>query len=170
MGGDAGPGPAHFRRVFGHLPTGVTVVTAFAGAGEEPVGMAANSVTSVSLDPPLLLLCPALTSTTWPTLREAGRFCVNVLAHDHEEVSRQFAAAGVDRFAGVSWHPGRAGPALDDGVAWIDCEIDAEHPAGDHTIVLARVLDLDVSGTYRPLVFFGGRYGTFAPFERAPDT
>ncbi len=162
----AGPDPSHFRQVLGHLPTGVTVVTAF---GEEPVGMAANSVTSVSLQPPLLLICPARTSTTWPLLREAGRFCVNVLAHGHEEVSRQFAASGVDRFAGVAWHERRAGPALDEAVAWIDCEIDAEHPAGDHTIVIAKVLDLDVSGAYRPLVFFGGRYGTFAPFEGDPN-
>jgi 3-hydroxy-9,10-secoandrosta-1,3,5(10)-triene-9,17-dione monooxygenase reductase component len=162
---DVGPGPdqAHFRRVFGHLPTGVTVVTAFSDG--EPVGMAANSVTSVSLDPPLLLLCPARSSTTWPTLREAKRFCVNVLAHGHEEVSRQFAALDVDRFAGVPWHERPAGPALDEAVAWIDCEIDAEYPAGDHTVVIAKVLDLDVSGAYRPLVFFGGKYGTFAPFE-----
>lgn len=163
MSGAEGIDAAHFRRVFGHLPTGVTVVTAF-GEGE-PLGMAANSVTSVSLEPPLLLVCPARTSTTWPALRKAGSFCVNVLARDHEAVSRQFAAAGVDRFAGVAFHRRRAGPALDEAVAWIDCEIDAEHPAGDHTIVIARVLDLDVSGAYRPLVFFGGRYGTFAPFE-----
>lgn len=154
---------AHFRRVFGHLPTGVTVVTAF--VGESPVGMAANSVTSVSLEPPLLLICPARTSTTWPALRDARRFCVNVLAHEHERVSRQFAATGVDRFEGVPWHRRQAGPALDEAVAWIDCELDAEHPAGDHTIAIAKVLDLDVSGAYRPLVFFGGRYGTFAPVE-----
>ncbi|MBS1678827.1 MAG: flavin reductase family protein [Actinobacteria bacterium] len=163
MSDSGGVDAAHFRRVFGHLPTGVTVVTAF--GVEEPVGMAANSVTSVSLEPPLLLLCPARASTTWPSLRERGRFCVNVLAHDHEGLSRRFAASGIDRFAGVPWHRRQAGPALDGAVAWIDCEIDAEHAAGDHTVVIARVLDLGVSGAYRPLVFFGGRYGTFAPAE-----
>jgi 3-hydroxy-9,10-secoandrosta-1,3,5(10)-triene-9,17-dione monooxygenase reductase component len=158
-----GPDRERFRRVFGHLPTGVTVVTATLEG--EPVGMAANSVTSVSLRPPLLLLCPALSSTTWPSLRQAGRFCVNVLAHDHEVVSRQFAASGIDRFDGVPWHARGTGPALDEAIAWIDCEIEAEHPAGDHTVVIAKVLDLDVSGAYQPLVFFGGRYGTFAPLD-----
>lgn len=156
-----GPDPQRFRQVFGQLPTGVTVVTATLAG--EPVGMAANSVTSVSLEPPLLLICPARSSTTWPSLRAAGGFCVNVLAHGHEAVSRRFAASGIDRFEGVPWHPRPRGPALDEANAWIDCEIEAEHDAGDHTVVIARVLDLDVSGGYRPLVFFGGRYGTFAP-------
>jgi len=157
------PDPQRFRQVFSHLPTGVTVVTAtLEGA---PVGMAANSVTSVSLQPPLLLICPARSSTTWPSLRQAGGFCVNVLAHGHEHVSRRFAASGIDRFEGVAWHPREGGPALDEAIAWIDCEIEAEHEAGDHTVVIARVLDLDVSGGYQPLVFFGGRYGTFAPHE-----
>jgi 3-hydroxy-9,10-secoandrosta-1,3,5(10)-triene-9,17-dione monooxygenase reductase component len=146
-----------FRHVLGHLPTGVTVVTAYAEHG--PAGMAANSVTSVSLDPPLVLVCPAKTSTTWPAIHRAGRFCVNVMAGHHEEICRQFARRGADRFKGVRWFDRPAGPGLSDAVAWIDCEIRDEHDAGDHTIVVASVLDMDAAREQAPLVFFRGRYG-----------
>ena len=101
---------SEFRRVLGHLPTGVTVVTAYAADGAL-AGMAANSLTSVSLDPPLVLICPAKTSTTWPALREAGTFCVNVMASHHEPLCRRFAQRGADRFADVAWHSRSAGPA-----------------------------------------------------------
>ena len=117
-----------FREVLGHLPTGVTVVTAHHRTG--PVGMSSNSVTSVSLDPPLILFCPAKASKTWPKIRESGAFCVNVFAAHHEETSRQFSRVGVDRFAGVTWHARPSGPALDEAVAWIECAIDAEYEAG----------------------------------------
>lgn len=153
--------PAAFRRVLGHLPTGVTVITAFGGSG--PVGMACNSVTSVSLDPPLISFCPARTSETWPRLRAAGRFCINVMADHHEQATRAFARKDVDRFAGVSHHRRIGGPALDDAVAWLDCEIHAEHEAGDHVIVVARVVGLGASDGAEPLMFFRGTYGTFAP-------
>jgi flavin reductase (DIM6/NTAB) family NADH-FMN oxidoreductase RutF len=150
-----------FRHVLGHLPTGVTVVTAHHPGG--PVAMSANSVTSVSLEPPLILFCPAKSSTSWPRIHESGRFCVNVFAAHHEEISRRFAAQGVDRFAGVAWHSRPAGPALDDAVAWIECTIDAEHEAGDHLIVVGAVDQLDVrEGDADPLVFFRGRYGSFS--------
>jgi flavin reductase (DIM6/NTAB) family NADH-FMN oxidoreductase RutF len=149
-----------FRHVLGHLPTGVTVVTANAADG--PTGMAANSVTSVSLDPPLILLCPAKSSSTWPAIRDAGRFCVNILAGHHEEITRQFARKDTDRFQGVARHERSGGPGLDDAVAWIECEIHAEHDAGDHTIVVATVLAIEAAEAAVPLVFFRGRYGTFA--------
>jgi 3-hydroxy-9,10-secoandrosta-1,3,5(10)-triene-9,17-dione monooxygenase reductase component len=152
---------AEYRRVLGHLPTGVTVLTAF-GAGGRPTGLAANSLTSVSLDPPLILVCPAKTSTTWPTIRAAGAFCVNVMASHHEPLCRRFARRHVDRFAGVGWRTGPAGPALDDAIAWLQCEITAEHDAGDHTIVLAAVSEIEAAADGNPLVFFKGRYGTFA--------
>jgi 3-hydroxy-9,10-secoandrosta-1,3,5(10)-triene-9,17-dione monooxygenase reductase component len=150
-----------YRQVLGHLPTGVTVVTAFQRGGE-PAGMAANSLTSVSLEPPLILVCPAKSSTTWPLIREVGRFCVNVMASHQAELCRRFAAVGADRFAEVEWHSRPSGPALDDAIAWLDCEICDEHDAGDHTIVIAQVASLDASGDGVPLVFFKGRYGTFA--------
>jgi 3-hydroxy-9,10-secoandrosta-1,3,5(10)-triene-9,17-dione monooxygenase reductase component len=150
-----------FRQVLGHLPTGVTVVTAHHRDG--PVDMSANSVTSVSLDPPLILFCPAKSSTSWPRIREGGRFCVNVFAVHHEEFSRRFAARGVDRFAGVAWHERPSGPALDDAVAWIECTIDAVHEAGDHVIVVGAVDGLDIrEGDASPLLFFRGQYGSFS--------
>jgi 3-hydroxy-9,10-secoandrosta-1,3,5(10)-triene-9,17-dione monooxygenase reductase component len=156
---------AHFRNVLGHLPTGVTVVTAFDNG--EPVGMSSNSVTSVSLDPPLILFCPAKASTTWPQIRAHGRFCVNVFAAHHEQASRGFSRVGVDRFEGVEWHERPAGPALDDAVAWIECTIDACHDAGDHEIVVGAVDHLDLSaGDPEPLVFFRGRYGSFTIRQR----
>jgi 3-hydroxy-9,10-secoandrosta-1,3,5(10)-triene-9,17-dione monooxygenase reductase component len=147
------------RFVMAHLPTGVTVVAASTPDG--PTGMAANSFVSVSLDPPLVLFCPAKSSTTWPPIREVGQFCINVMAGHHEELCRQFARKGADRFAGVDWHASQCGPALDDAVAWLDCELEAEHEAGDHTIAVARVLDLGAAPEVAPLVFFRGVYGTF---------
>jgi len=149
-----------FRQVLGHLPTGVTVVSAHGAAG--PVGMAANSVTSVSLEPPLMLFCPAKSSTTWPPIRDSGRFTVNVFAAHHEEMSRRFSARGVDRFEGVAWHPGDAGPVLDEAIAWIECTIDAIHEGGDHLIVVGAVDELGIrDAEVEPLVFFRGRYGSF---------
>ena len=153
--------PYVFRRVLGHLPTGVTVITAQHQDG--PVGMACNSVTSVSLEPPLIAFCPARESETWQALRAAGRFCVNVMAEHHEIATRAFARKGIDRFAGVAHHPRPGGPALDDAVAWLDCQIRAEYEAGDHLIVVADVVGLEARDDAAPLVFFRGAYGTFLP-------
>ncbi len=152
---------SEYRRVLGHLPTGVTVVTAFRGDGA-PTGMAANSVTSVSLDPPMILVCPAKSSATWPEIRDARRFCVNFMASHHAELSVRFARKDVDRFEGVDWHARPGGPALDDAIAWLQCEIYDEHDAGDHTVVIAVVNDIEASAEGAPLVFFKGQYGTFS--------
>ena len=157
--GRAAVSAGRFREVFGHLPTGVTVITAFGPDG--PIGMAANSVTSVSLDPPLLLFCPAKSSTTWPGLRAAKRFCVNIMAGHHAHLARQFAASSVDRYAGVDFEPGATGPVLDGALAWLHCDLYEEHDAGDHTIAVARVTELDTAAGHEPLVFFRGAYGTF---------
>jgi flavin reductase (DIM6/NTAB) family NADH-FMN oxidoreductase RutF len=150
-----------FRHVLGHLPTGVTVVAA--NGAEGPVGMAANSVTSVSLDPPMILFCPAKSSSTWPRIRAVGEFCVNVLANHHEELSRRFAAKDADRFAGVRYEHRPTGPAIAGAVAWIECRLDDEHEAGDHTIAVARVVAIEAppAVSHDPLVFFCGRYGSF---------
>jgi flavin reductase (DIM6/NTAB) family NADH-FMN oxidoreductase RutF len=133
--------------------------------------MAANSVTSVSLDPPLVLVCAAKSSTTWPGIRASGRFCLNVMAAGHEAICRRFAAKGSERFGGVEWHSRPAGPGLDEAVAWIECALREEHDAGDHVIAVADVLALEAAGeAHSPLVFFRGRYGTFTPelgFSRA---
>ncbi|MGX5656562.1 flavin reductase family protein [Geodermatophilus nigrescens] len=150
--------PRVMRDVLGHFASGVTVVTAH--TGEEPIGFTCQSFSSLSLDPPLVALAPARTSTTWPRLRDLGRFCVNVLAEDQSGLSAAFARSGADKFAGVGWRPSRQGsPVLDGVVAWIDCALWAEYDGGDHTIVAARVLDLGADPGRRPLLFHRGSYG-----------
>jgi 3-hydroxy-9,10-secoandrosta-1,3,5(10)-triene-9,17-dione monooxygenase reductase component len=96
-----------FRRVLGQVPTGVALITATTPTG--PAGMAVNSFTSVSLDPPLVSFCAALTSSTWPRIQAAGAFSVNVLGEHHAEVSRRFAQKGADRFAGLGHRSGATG-------------------------------------------------------------
>lgn len=151
---------AHYRRVLGHFATGVTVICAVDGG--EPVGMAANSFTSVSLVPPLVLFCADHDSTTWPRIRAAGAFCVNVLAEDQEELCRLFATKGADRFGGVGWHAAPSGSPIIAGVlAWIDCRIADVHEAGDHAIVVGRVLAMDAAAHGKPLLFYRGGYGRF---------
>jgi flavin reductase (DIM6/NTAB) family NADH-FMN oxidoreductase RutF len=151
---------AHFRTVLGHFPTGVTVITAMGDDG--PTGLAVGSFFSVSLDPPLVGFCPNKASSSWPSIRSKGVFCVNILAEDQEDLCRVFAAKGGDKFAGVGYHTSSTGsPRLHDVLAWIDCEIDAVHDAGDHEICIGRVKELEVERREGPLVFFRGGYGRF---------
>ncbi|MEI4271566.1 flavin reductase family protein [Klenkia sp. LSe6-5] len=150
--------PRVMRDVLGHFASGITVVTAVEESG--PIGFTCQSFSSLSLDPPLVAFAPARTSRTWPRLRAAGRFCVNVLADDQDALSTQFARSGTDKFAGVGWTPSAHGsPVLDGVVAWIDCALYAEHEGGDHTIVVGRVLDLGATAERTPLVFHRGAYG-----------
>lgn len=153
---------ATFRRVLGHYPTGVCVVTAVEADGA-PTGMVVGSFTSVSLDPPLVAFFPDRKSTSWPRIEKVGKFCVNVLGSDQQPLCRQFAASGADKFAGVSHRVSANGsPILDGVVAWIDCTLDVVHEAGDHYIVLGRVIALEVDRPTSPLLFFQGGYGAFA--------
>ncbi len=155
--------PVHFRRVLGHYPTGVSLVTALDDEGA-PVGMVVGSFTSVSMDPALVAYFAMVTSRSYAQIRSSGRFCVNVLAADQEPLSRSFASRGPDKFAGLSWHAAPSGsPILDDAVAWIDCETEVVHSAGDHDIVIGRVIDLDVAAPRPSLLFFRGGYGSFSP-------
>lgn len=152
-----------FRRVLGHYPTGVCVVTATEPEGGS-TGMIVGSFTSVSLNPPLVAFFPDKSSTSWPRIERAGKFCVNVLASDQQELCRCFAAKGGDKFANVSYRlSANESPVLDDVVAWIDCTLDAVHEAGDHFIVLGRVVELDIARADEPMLFFRGQYGNFAP-------
>jgi len=150
--------PAVMRDVLGHFASGVTVVTAATGAG--PIGFTCQSFSSLSLDPPLVAFAPARTSRTWPQLRGIGRFCVNVLAEGQDDVSQNFARSVTDKFEGVPWEPSPHGsPVLEEVVAWIDGELWAEYDGGDHTIVVARVLDLGAHPDRRPLLYHRGAYG-----------
>jgi 3-hydroxy-9,10-secoandrosta-1,3,5(10)-triene-9,17-dione monooxygenase reductase component len=154
------PDPATFRTVLGHFATGVGIVTAF--DGDEPVGMACNSFTSLSLEPPLVLFCAAKSSTTWPRIQRARKWAVNILGEDDEEVCRLFAEKGADRFRHVQYTTGRSGaPIFRDLLAFVDCETEAEYDAGDHVIVVGRVLELGYASEGKPLLFYRGGYGRF---------
>ncbi|MFJ8646159.1 flavin reductase family protein [Streptomyces sp. NPDC093546] len=146
-----------FRDILGRFTTGVVLVTAQAAHG--PVGMAVNSFTSVSLDPPLIALCAAYTSTTWPDIRATGSFAVTILGERHAELCRLFSERGADRFTGRDWAYTRAGhPIPADGLAWLDCEITAIHPTGDHELVVASAAEGALAETAEPLVFHAGRF------------
>lgn len=150
---------AEFRRVLGHYPTGVTVVTGVENGS--PAGLAIGSFGSVSLDPPLVMFCPGKSSNSWPTIQASGSFCVNVLADDQAAVSSLFAGRDPDKFAGVAWSTRATGsPVIDGCLAWIDCTIETVHEGGDHWIVVGRVADLGVGrADSGPLIFFKGGYG-----------
>jgi flavin reductase (DIM6/NTAB) family NADH-FMN oxidoreductase RutF len=153
--------PAVFRHVLSHVPTSVVVVTGVRPDGSK-AGMVVGSFTSISLDPQLVGFYPAHTSTSWPPIREAGRFVVNVLAQGQGDLARRFARKGGDKFQGldVAPAPQTGAPILREGVvAWIECEMDREIELGDHFLVVGRVLGLDVvSGDDHPMVFSRGAY------------
>ncbi|HEX8095588.1 flavin reductase family protein [Jatrophihabitans sp.] len=165
-----GPDADLLRHVLGHYPTGVAVITAHTENG--PVGMAMNSFTSLSLDPPLVLFCPAASSTTWPALREVGKVAINVLSAGQEGLSRKFATKAVDRFSDASWSVGENGaPLLHDALGWLECTVRSESPGGDHTVVIAEIERMNVHWEItEPLVFFRGRYypGMTAAVESEP--
>jgi flavin reductase (DIM6/NTAB) family NADH-FMN oxidoreductase RutF len=157
---------SRFRHVLGHFATGVAVITAITPSG--PVGMAVSSFTSVSLEPPLVAFLPDKSSTSWPKIRGAGVFCVNILSAGQEELCARFARKGIDKFAGVSWRAAPSGaPILEGGMAWIDCELTQTFESGDHFIAIGRVVQLEAAEYGVPLVFFQGGYGHFA-LPRSP--
>lgn len=152
------PSPSELRRHLGYFATGVTVITAL--DRERPVGFACQSFSSVSLDPPLVLFCVDKSSRSWPRIRRAGRFCVNVLAEDQQELCSRFGSRQGRKFEGLSWTPSRWGsPVLDDVLVRVHAEVAEVHPAGDHDIVLGRVLELEAVRDGRPLVFYRGSFG-----------
>ena len=154
----AAPDARSFRDALGRFPTGVAFVTA--APDGEPAGLIINSLTAVSLEPPLISFCPSRSSLTWSRMRRARRFGVNVLGRQHERFARRATPAGSDRFAGVDWQQARGGvPLLTDALATLECEIVAEHPAGDHWIIVGRVDDLRIPPINDPLIFFAGAFG-----------
>lgn len=146
-----------FREVLGHFSTGVTVITAMTPAG--PVGFTCQSFSSLSLSPPLVLVLPGKSSTSWPQIASTGKFCVNVLAEDQQHISAAFARKGADKFDGVSWAPSPQGlPILDGSCAWIESDIEESYPGGDHLIVTGRVRHLGSCSDSSPLLFHRGQY------------
>ena len=155
------PDAAKLRRVLGSFVTGVTVVTTRDGDGV-PCGFTANSFTSVSLDPPLVLVCVGHTVEGLEVYRECGRFAVNILADSQRVLSETFATERPNRFAGVRWTEGSHGsPILEGCVACLECAPVQRIEAGDHMILVGRVLGCEDS-TGRPLAYWRGGYRRLA--------
>ena len=152
---------ATYRQIMGNFATGVVVVTGL--VDDQPVGFAAQSFVSLSLDPPLVGFSPAKSSLSWPKIRASGQFGINILGEDQQKVCADMAQSGVDKFANVQWQLGLTGvPKLDGVLAFIECSIEDEHDAGDHTIVVGRVRDCArVQGESAPLLYFRSAYGSF---------
>jgi flavin reductase (DIM6/NTAB) family NADH-FMN oxidoreductase RutF len=156
---------ATFFSIMSAFPTGVAVVTCV-DEGGAPRGLTTNAVTSVSADPPLLLVCVDRTSRTLPALLRTRRFAVNVVATGRDDVATVFASKAEDKFAGVAWAAGETGAPLlvEDALAWAECEIDQEIEAGDHRILVGRVVaGRPPEPESLPLVYFRRSYGRFAP-------
>jgi flavin reductase (DIM6/NTAB) family NADH-FMN oxidoreductase RutF len=151
---------ARFRRALGRHAAGVVVVT-----GPGPVGLTATSLTSVSLDPPLVSFCVSRDSTTWPDLRQAEFFAVNVLAGDQAAVASRFADRGIDRFGSpTSWRPGPYDvPILGGVAAHLLCEPYDTIALGDHWLVVGLVIGSELGQSGEPLLYHHGRYGAFDP-------
>ena len=146
-----------FRDALGRLATGVAFITA--APGGQPAGLIVNSLTSVSLEPPLIAFAPSRNSHTWSRMRRTRRFGVNILGRQHEPFARRATPGGADRFAGLNWEHGHLGvPLLTNALAALECEIVAEHPTGDHWIVVGHVNNLRIPPTQDPLIFFAGAF------------
>jgi len=157
MGVDAG----EFRSVLGHFASGVVLITGMSEG--EPAGLTCQSFFSLSLDPPLVAVAPGKNSTSWPKVSSSGSICMNILSDEQEPLAWTFAQTGADKFAGVGWVPAAHGaPRLHDALAWVDGVIEDVFDTGDHWLVTVRVVDLE-SRPGRPLLFYRGGFGGFAP-------
>jgi 3-hydroxy-9,10-secoandrosta-1,3,5(10)-triene-9,17-dione monooxygenase reductase component len=154
--------PETMKATMGAFCSGVVVVTALNDhPGAEPLGFTCQSFTSLSLDPPLISINPARSSTTWPRIRDVGRFAVNILAEDHAHLSNRFAKSGTDKYAGVAWSYAPNGSPILDGVsAWIECSIWREYDGGDHTVVVGEVTAMSHDPARNPLIYYRGSYPT----------
>lgn len=152
---------AELRQVYGCYPSGVAAVCAMVHG--EPVGLAASSFTSVSVEPPLVSICIRNDSRTWPRLKSAARLGLSVLAESHAEACRSLSRKDGDRFAGVPWTELANGAVfVSRASAWLDCRPRSEVQAGDHTIVVLEVCALDADADIPPLVFHGSRFRRIA--------
>lgn len=151
------PTTKELRGMFAAFATGVTAVAAL--VDDRPVGLAANSFTSVSLEPALVSVCADLKSTTWPILRTRPRLGISILAAGHEQACLRLASRSGDRFAGLDLRTSADGAVFVEGVgAWMECSLEAEYPAGDHDILLLRVHDIGADTAVAPLVFHGSGF------------
>jgi flavin reductase (DIM6/NTAB) family NADH-FMN oxidoreductase RutF len=150
-----------FVRVMGSLASGVTVITVM-GKDAQPHGFTASAVTSLSLEPRMLLVCINQRSSTLNVIKEAGSFAVNILSTDQQETAQQFATMREGRFGGVRWRPGQAtgAPVLDGSLAYAECRLTDTSRGGDHVILMGEIVAGDAHEA-EPLLYFRGRYGTY---------
>ncbi len=146
-----------FRSLLGHFAAGVTVITT-TGPDGKPYGLTATAFTSVSLDPPLILVCVDKRSDSHPQLMRAEAFCVSFLRVEQQAISNRFAKSGVDKFEGTATGVGVTGvPYVADALAHLECAMEQRIDAGDHTLFLGRVLDGGL-GSGEPLLYYRGAY------------
>jgi flavin reductase (DIM6/NTAB) family NADH-FMN oxidoreductase RutF len=146
-----------FRYVLGHFASGVTVVTT-TDADDRPAGLTASAFTSVSLDPPLILICVDHKSQTYPALLERGRFAINILGVEQSDVSRRFASITLDKFDAITWHMSPFGlPLIDGALAHLECTTANTHVEGDHTIFVG-LIEHATATDGEPLMYFRGKY------------
>ncbi|MHC6226188.1 flavin reductase family protein [Pseudomonas sp. X10] len=151
--------PLSFREALGHYASGITVITSLIDG--EPIGFTCQSFYSVSMSPPLVSFSVMANSASYPGIRQAGRFTVNILSGEQVGISNQFARKGTDKWHGVEWQASPLGnPVIAGSLYWLDCEIHAEHAAGDHLIVIGEVkaLNLQEAAATQPLLYFKGQY------------
>lgn len=164
------PGPATFRELLGRFASGIAVISGTDRG--TPVGFTCQSFYSVSVEPPLVSFSVGASSTSYPRIRRLDRFAVSVLGQDQQWIAEQLSRSGPGKWTGISWHPSPAGsPVVCNALMWLDCEVVAEHPAGDHIIVVGRVEHLDSERPGAdPLVYFRSVYRALAePESTVPD-
>jgi len=155
--------PLSFREALGHYASGITVITSHLDG--EPIGFTCQSFYSVSTSPPLVSFSVMASSASYPKIRQAGRFVVNILSDEQAGISNQFARKGTDKWHAVEWQQSPLGnPIIAGSLHWLDCEIHAEHAAGDHLIVIGEVkaLSLQATAVTQPLLYFKGQYCNIA--------
>ena len=151
--------PHHYREALGHYASGIVIITGHDVDG--PIGFTCQSFHSVSLEPPLISFGAMRTSTSYPRIRKTGRFAVNVLAEGQGDLSRQFAQSGSDKWNSIQWQPSGLGhPVLDSSLLWLECEVAQEIEAGDHFVVIGRVMSIAPGNADEPspLLYYRGRY------------
>ncbi|MCP8634451.1 flavin reductase family protein [Pseudomonas mosselii] len=160
--------PLRFRQALGHYASGITVITSHSDG--EPLGFTCQSFYSVSMNPPLVSFSVMSSSASYPGIRQAGRFAVNILSGEQVGISNQFARRGTDKWQGIDWQTSPLGnPIIAGSLHWLDCEIHAEHAAGDHLIVIGEVKALNVqdADAAQPLLYFKGQYRSLAAVDAA---
>lgn len=157
--------PTEFRRVLGHFATGVTVVTS--DQDGKPFGATISAVSSLSAEPPMVLVCLNQRLATHNAIQRSGRFTINILGEEHSELARTFATPNVDKFASTAWEITPHGPRLSDAIAHLSCRVVETLEGGTHRIFIGSVREAETAAGRAPLSYFRGEFGRFVPHTQA---